>query len=212
MILIVINDQTTYLNYAPAADRNKQAIWQVLSNYLDDGQRILEIASGSGQHALYFTSQQSNLYWQCTELSDNRDALQINLNQLSQQTMPQVLTLNVQDKLNVERITALADFDLAYTANSLHIMSWEACLAFVDLMGKVLRQGGRCCIYGPFIFQDRETTASNLEFDGWLREQNPQSGLRSYEALVKAFHQVGLDIEADHEMPANNRLLVFKKA
>lgn len=212
MILIVINDQTTYLNYAPAADRNKQAIWQVLSNYLDDGQRILEIASGSGQHALYFTSQHSNLYWQCTELSDNRDALQINLNQLSQQTMPQVLTLNVQDKLNVERITALADFDLAYTANSLHIMSWEACLAFVNLMGKVLKQGGRCFIYGPFIFQDRETTVSNLEFDGWLREQNPQSGLRSYEALVKAFHQVGLDIEADHEMPANNRLLVFKKA
>lgn len=211
MIPIAINDQTTYLNYAPAADRNKQAIWQVFSNYLTEGMRVLEVASGSGQHALYFTSRQSNLHWQCTELSENRDALQINLNQLSQISMPQVMTLNVLDQLNVDTISEQPEYDLAFTANSLHIMSWDACLAFVELMGSVLRQGGRCCIYGPFIFNDRETTASNLEFDSWLREQSPQSGLRSFESLAEAFHKVGMGLEADHEMPANNRLLVLKK-
>ena len=212
MTPIAINNQTTYLNYAPAADRNKDAIWQVLKQYMPDHQRVLEVASGSGQHALYFTELNRSLHWQCTEMPSNRNALQINLNQLSAVEFPKALTLDLLEPLMKNEVIDSAPYDVMFSANSLHIMSWEGCLSFVDLASKALNSGGLCCIYGPFIFTDRETVESNRAFDAALRARDPRSGLRHYDDLKNAFESLDFTTCEDFEMPANNRLLVFKKS
>jgi cyclopropane fatty-acyl-phospholipid synthase-like methyltransferase len=200
------------LNYAPAADRNKEAIWAALSGYLPSSQRVLEVASGSGQHALYFMQQNPKMTWQCTELSESRDALQINLNTLSNVEFPKVQSLDVTNATHVTLVSELAPFDCVYSANSLHIMSWSACLAFIQLTSKVLTTDGVCAVYGPFFYADQPVVDSNLAFDAWLKERNPESGVRMFDEVVSAFKEQGLAFVFDHEMPVNNRLLVFRKA
>nr|WP_284381831.1 DUF938 domain-containing protein [Litoribrevibacter albus] len=199
------------MNYAPAADRNKGPIWQVLKTYLPSNQKVLEIASGSGQHALYFTQQNPELIWQCTEMSSERNALQINLNELGAVTFPPIKTLDVLDGRDVAEIQTLSPFDCVYTSNSLHIMSWQGCQAFMKLVSEVLGKGGVCAIYGPFFYNDQPPVVSNLEFDAWLKNRNPESGVRQFSDVAEAFGEVGMTCRSDHAMPANNRLLVFQK-
>lgn len=179
--------------------------------YLPSNQSVLEVASGSGQHALYFTQQNPQLRWQCTELSDARDALQINLNELSVSKFPPVKTLDVLNDYFVSEIKALASFDCLYTSNSLHIMSWDGCLAFMSLASQVLPGGGVCAIYGPFLYDD-QPVQSNIDFSAWLKERNPESGVRDIKEVEKGFREEGFEFLADHVMPANNRLLIFKKS
>lgn len=178
--------------------------------YLPSDQRVLEVASGSGQHALYFTQQNPKLHWQCTELSDSRDALQINLNELAVVDFPPVKTLDVLNKFYVSQIDALAPFDCLYTSNSLHIMSWDGCMAFMSLAANVLSAGGVCAIYGPFLY-DEQPVQSNIDFSAWLQERDPESGVRNINAVHQGFRVEGFEFLADHAMPANNRLLIFKK-
>jgi cyclopropane fatty-acyl-phospholipid synthase-like methyltransferase len=178
---------------------------------LSGAQRVLEIASGSGQHALYFCEQNPSLIWQCSELSESTSGLQMNLNALGKEQFARPITLDVQNPKLVEHALSKAPYDAIYTANSLHIMSWEACLDFFTLVSKALDLGGQFIVYGPFLFSDRETVASNLEFDTWLKERNPLSGIRSFEQICDFLKTLGIEFEVDYEMPANNRLLVFKK-
>jgi hypothetical protein len=91
-------------------------------------------------------------------------------------------------------------------------MSWSACLAFIQLTSKVLTTDGVCAVYGPFFYADQPVVDSNLAFDAWLKERNPESGVRMFDEVVSAFKEQGLAFVFDHEMPVNNRLLVFRKA
>ena len=206
-----MDDQTTYLNYAPAADRNKAPIWSVLNNYLKDNDHVLEVGSGSGQHALYFCSQNPTLKWQCADQQDYEVPLKMNLEALNPGGFTSPIVLDVQNKRHVERIKNLKDLDVVYTANTLHIMNWDACLSFFSMVGSVLRVGGRYCIYGPFLYEDRTTTESNLQFNEWLRQRNAGSAIRSFEDVVRVLNGLGFELLSDIDMPANNQLLVFQK-
>jgi hypothetical protein len=101
--------------------------------------------------------------------------------------------------------------DAMFTANTLHIMSWEEVVAMFRGIGTTLAPGGLLCIYGPFIYQDRPTAPSNNAFDRMLQERDPLSGLRHIEAVIAVAAEVGLTLAGDYDQPANNRILVFRK-
>jgi hypothetical protein len=98
-----------------------------------------------------------------------------------------------------------------FTANTLHIMSWTEVIALYRGVGAVLAPGGVFCVYGPFRYDGRYTSDSNQEFDRMLQERDPQSGLRDIQAITALAEQYGLILDADHDLPANNRLVVFTK-
>ena len=101
--------------------------------------------------------------------------------------------------------------DAMFTANTLHIMSWTEVIALYRGVGAVLAPGGVFCVYGPFRYDGRYTSDSNQEFDRMLQERDPQSGLRDIQAITALAEQYGLILDADHDLPANNRLVVFTK-
>src|SRR5216683_1826584 len=101
--------------------------------------------------------------------------------------------------------------DAVFTANTLHIMSWAEVTALFGGVGNVLAPGGVLCIYGPFRYAGRYTSDSNEEFDRMLQDRDPQSGLRDIQAITPLAGQYGLRLDADHDLPANNRLLIFTK-
>jgi hypothetical protein len=105
----------------------------------------------------------------------------------------------------------LRSVDALFTANTLHIMSWPEVLALFQGVGSVLAPGGVLCIYGPFRYDGRYTSDSNREFDQMLQERDPLSGLRDIRAITSLAGQYGLRLDADHDLPANNRLLVYLK-
>lgn len=102
-------------------------------------------------------------------------------------------------------------YDGIFSANSIHIMSWEAVQCMFGGIGKLLRRDAHCCLYGPFNYGGTYTSNSNRQFDNWLKERDAASGIRDYEAIAELADANGLQLETDNEMPVNNRLLVWKK-
>jgi cyclopropane fatty-acyl-phospholipid synthase-like methyltransferase len=102
-------------------------------------------------------------------------------------------------------------FDLVYTANTFHIMSWKDCKSCMKLMGNRLREGARAVIYGPFKYNGEFTSESNAAFDLSLKECDPTSGIRAFEDVNKAMEKNGFELVEAHEMPANNRVLVYRR-
>ena len=102
-------------------------------------------------------------------------------------------------------------FDYIFTANTFHIMSWKLVKTLIKLFGKRLREGSLVIIYGPFNYEGKFTSESNEQFDQWLKDRNPTSGIRSFEDVLSNMKNSGFKLLTDHEMPANNRLLVFER-
>jgi cyclopropane fatty-acyl-phospholipid synthase-like methyltransferase len=193
--------------YSEACDENKAAILNVIRDEFSGCQRILEIGSGTGQHAVYFSAQLPHLRWhtsdrQCNHASINAWRMESGLENL---VVP--LSLDVtHDQWPDTR------YDGIFSANTTHIMAWPAVEDMFSGIGKVLAGGGVFCLYGPFNYQGRFTSASNERFEHWLKDRDPLSGLRNFEDLDELARLNGLTLKADHEMPVNNRLLIWKKA
>jgi SAM-dependent methyltransferase len=192
--------------FSPAADRNKDAILPVLQDLLDARAQVLEIGSGSGQHALHFCAAMPGLSWQPTELEYSIEPLQSGIARAIGNIRP-AITLDVCDPDWQAGI-----FDVIFTANTLHIMSWQAVCACYSGAGRYLRPGGLVLIYGPFQYHGQHTTDSNRAFDLELRRTAPQMGIRDVAELSVLARNAGLLQVADIEMPVNNRVLVYKKA
>jgi SAM-dependent methyltransferase len=111
----------------------------------------------------------------------------------------------------VQTVWPVRTVDAVFTANTLHIMSWEEVQALYNGVGAVLAPGGVFCIYGPFRYDGRYTSESNREFDRMLKERDPNSGLRDLQAITALALEYGMRLDADHDLPANNRLVVFTK-
>jgi len=193
------------LNFSPASERNKDPIAERLLPLLQEYgiTRVLEVGSGSGQHALYFTELFPSLQWQCSELLENVWALQENLKHTP---------LQPPLELDVMGLWPLcASVQMLYSANTLHIMSWPAVEALFANAGKVVEQGGLLCVYGPFRYQGAFTTDSNAAFDQMLRRRDPASGIRDFESVERQAVAAGFGLLADYAMPANNQLLVWQK-
>jgi len=193
------------LAHADACERNKEPILAVLREVFAGCRRVLEIGSGTGQHAVHFTLQMPALVWQPTELPAAMPGLRrrvlyegpVNLR------APHELDVTGEDWPEMR-------YDGLFSANTLHIMAWPAVVALFARLPQVLRPPGIVAIYGPFRFDGDYTSASNAAFDRMLHERDPASGLRDFEAVDALACAAGFTFAANHPMPANNHTLVWR--
>ncbi|MCP9890588.1 DUF938 domain-containing protein [Cyanobium sp. Aljojuca 7D2] len=192
--------------FSPACERNQGPILAVLQDWLPPGAQVLEIGSGSGQHAAFFCQQIAGLTWQASERQDNLAALQSQLAALSP-GLPPAIALDVTDAGQWPR----QSFDAVFTANTTHIVPATAVPLLLAGAARVLRPGGLLLLYGPFHDGGAHTAASNAAFDQHLRSLDPTMGVRDALALVEQAQGLGLVPLADVAMPANNRILVLQR-
>lgn len=200
------------LPFSNAADNNKDAILEKLLTVFSGTRHVLEIGSGTGQHAVHFAPRLPHLVWQPSDLSPNLGGLTARLTAAAIQNINQPLEIDVASP-NWPFPAAFAPdaIDAIYTANSLHIMSMAHVEAFFERVGETLGNGGVLCVYGPVRYDGAFTTQSNETFDAQLKVRNPASGIRDFEILDRLANAFGLCLTHDHAMPANNQLLVWKR-
>jgi cyclopropane fatty-acyl-phospholipid synthase-like methyltransferase len=194
------------LSFSEACERNKEPILAVLRNELAASTRVLEVGSGTGQHALHFAARLPHLTWQPSELAEQLPSLEERIRGAGTGNLRPPLALDVRDEP-----WRVPSCDAVFSANTLHIMAWEAVREFFRGVGAVLEAPGVLCVYGPFRFRGRHTSDSNAEFDRYLKARDPASGIRDFEALDALAAAHGLGFAADHAMPANNRTLVWRR-
>ena len=193
------------LPYSESCERNKAPILEVLQQLLPSSGKILEIGSGTGQHIVYFAPNFPVLQWQP---SDRDEYLQGLTARVGQEGSP-----NILPSIELDVLEQWPDevFDAAYSANTAHIMGWDAVCATFAGLGTHLAPGSLYCLYGPFNQDGRYTADSNREFDRHLRSQDPQMGLRDIEALELLADRSQMVLQQQFPMPANNQILVFRK-
>jgi len=194
---------------APSCARNRDPILEVLRDHLTQPMDVLEIASGTGQHAVYFAEAMPHLWWQCTDLPENLPGIAL---WLAEARLPNTLPAVSLD-VSAEWPTVLTQkrFDAVFSANSLHIMSWSAVEALFAALPGVMNEGARLVVYGPFNYDGQFTSPSNADFEKWLKARNPESGIRDFEAVDALALAAGLQLIEDRPMPANNRCLVWQR-
>lgn len=188
-----------------ACERNREPILQILRRAFADRRAVLEIGSGTGQHAAYFAPELAHLSWQPSDVAENLPSIRA---WRDEARAPQPLE---PIELDVDRPFPVLDVDAVFTANTLHIVSWPQVERMIAAVGALLPATGTLAIYGAFKYGGKHTAPSNAEFDAWLRGRDPKSGQRDIEAVAALAERHGLVLKEDNAMPANNRLLVFKK-
>jgi SAM-dependent methyltransferase len=196
--------------YSPAADRNKAPIVAALQRLLSPQASVLEVASGTGQHAAHFAATQPSWQWQPSDA----DPHALPAIQAHTRGLPNVAAALHLDLLSPTWPAALAASagtrDALYCANMLHIAPWATCAALMQLAAQQLKpQAGQLLIYGPFIVEGTPTAPSNLAFDANLKAQDSAWGLRTLAAVQREAQAVGLGLSHTLALPANNLLLVF---
>lgn len=190
---------------APSCDRNRDPILAVLRRHFADRRRVLEIGSGTGQHAVHFAAAFPQLTWQTSDVAENLPGIKLWLADAHLPNLPEPLELDVNDPWPTVR------YDAAFTANSLHIMSWPEVEALFVGLDTVLEANAVLAIYGPFNYRGRFTSESNAAFDASLRLRSQAMGIRDFEAVDELARSIGLTLVEDCAMPANNRTLVWHR-
>ncbi|MBL4871081.1 MAG: DUF938 domain-containing protein [Robiginitomaculum sp.] len=191
---------------SPSASRNSQVIGQQLDKILPIGAHVLEIASGTGQHGAFMCALRPDIYWQMSDIDDASRQSQNAYAQEFQMQMPPSLPLNMMDDGWADNIVPV---DVIYCANMIHIAPWQAALGVAKSAETVLKEGGRLCLYGPFL-KTVGSASSNVEFDKSLKTRNPEWGVRNLQAVKHIFADSGLSHCTVIEMPRDNFFLVFK--
>ncbi len=196
--------------FSQACENNKQPILNILTTVFSSTKHVLEIGSGTGQHAVFFGQQLPDLTWQTSDLPINHQGINLWLDEaaLANVQRPIVIDLNKPWPMPNNNLPV----DGLYTANTLHIISWPLVVNFFQGIEQNLAPKASVCIYGPFNYQGKFTSESNANFDLWLKDRDINSGIRDIEAILLLATSAGLTLVDDHAMPANNRLLVFSKA
>lgn len=189
---------------APACERNRQPILEVLREELRGKSRVLEIGSGTGQHAVFFGAALPQLRWQTSELPQHHASILAWLEHAGLENVLPPLTLDVTGF-----DPGALSFDAVFSANTAHIMSIEAVGRMFALAGKVLEEGGLFCLYGPFNFEGRFSSDSNADFDASLKQRDPAMGIRDIEQLDRFAAKAGLSRVRLYAMPANNNVAVW---
>lgn len=195
------------LPYSSAAERNRQPILEQLQVLIPNQGSVLEIGSGTGQHAVFFTQNLTGLLWQPTDRQDNLEGLEARIKvEGSGNILPPI-------KLDVMHDSWPGHtYDAAYSANTAHIMQWEAVEAMFAGVGKHLLSQARFCLYGPFNVDNCFTSQSNAQFDAHLRAEDSKMGIRDIGVIESLANLHHLSLEQRISMPANNFILVFQKA
>ena len=193
--------------YAPATARNRDVILEQLLPRIETPAVLLEIASGTGEHACHFSAAMPDLTWHPTDLDADH------LSSIKSHIEAEALS-NIQppEKLNViEEVWPVENCKYVFNANMIHISPWICTLGLMRGAGRVISPGGRLIMYGPYFQQDRETAPSNLSFDQSLRSRDPEWGIRQLEDVVSVAEQNQFQLEEVIEMPANNLLVIYQK-
>lgn len=193
------------LPFSAASERNKEPILGALRDAFAHVRSVLEIGSGSGQHAVHFARHLPHVAWQPSDRSDALPGLRARTQAEGPKNLRTPIELDVTSRRWLKE-----RFDAVYTANTLHIMSWAEVQAFFAGLESVLAQPGALAVYGPFNIGGTYTSESNAAFDAHLRQRDPASGLRDLEAVDELASRHGLVMEANHAMPANNRLVLWR--
>ena len=196
-----------YKPFSQACERNKAPILQHLKSIFCEQGHVLEIGSGTGQHAVYFAKQLPHLVWQTSDVEQHHRGIEAWLDEAGLPNLRLPLTLDVSK----EQHWPQQQFDYVFTANTCHIMSWGEVKNMLVLVGKILRQHGYFCVYGPFKYNGEYTSESNHQFDLSLQHTKATMGIRDFEDVCAFADKQQLKIISDHAMPANNQLLSFQK-
>lgn len=198
--------------YAPATQRNKEPILEVLSQNLGSPASILEIASGTGEHAIFFAASNRGWHWLPSDINPQaRESIIAWKN-----SAPDATNLALPLAIDVTKsnwIEAVGDrkFDGLININMIHISPWEACLGLFDGAKEILSPGGILYLYGPFKRENQHTSTSNEQFDRSLRDRNPSWGVRDLETVVETAAQANFQLKEVIKMPANNLSVIFIK-
>lgn len=192
--------------FAEACEQNKQPILEVLQQELTATNTVLEIGSGTGQHAVFFAEHLPHLQWHCSDVHENLEGIRLWLREFPRSNLHGPYELDV-----MQASWPSQSFDGIFSANTTHIMHWDMVVRMFAGMGHQLVSGGKVCLYGPFNYAGRYSSESNARFDQWLKQRDPSSGIRDVVALQQLASQADMELIRDHPMPVNNRLLVWQK-
>lgn len=191
--------------FAAACERNREPILDVLRMHLADRRHVLEIGSGTGQHAVHFAAAMPHLVWQTSERGGHLDGIHAWLDDAALPNTPAPIVLDVADAAWPD-----ARYDAVFTANTLHIMAWHEVEQVFARMRLVTTHDAVLAIYGPFNRDGRFTSASNAAFDASLKQRAQHMGIRDLAAVDRLAADAGFARIADHALPANNRLVVWR--
>lgn len=193
-------------NFSASCERNKEAILNELKLHFSNVSQVLELGSLSGQHAIHFSEELTHLQWQPSDLIENIIALNQNISEYN------ITNCRSPLAIDVAQYSQWPDekYDAIYTANTLHIMSWQHVEALFEHLPKVCNKNALLCIYGPFKYQGHFTSTSNAEFQQWLQNRDVNSGIRDFEKVNELARAQGFLLQSDKTMPANNQLIVWK--
>ena len=193
--------------YSQSCVQNQVPILNIIKPLLTNVTTVLEVGSGTGQHAVYFAQHLPNLIWQSSDQDQYLNSINSWIDDAKLDNTPMAIPLDVTNTGTWPSI----EVDAIFSANTTHIMSWEMVVDFFQGVGKMLNPGGMFILYGPFNYNGEYTSQSNANFDLWLKDRDPNSAIRDFEALNKLATEAELILVNDYEMPANNRILYWKK-
>jgi hypothetical protein len=192
-------------SFSQACENNKGPILGILRTAYADVKRVLEVGSGTGQHAAFFARNMPWLCWQTSDLPQHHAGIHSWLEQGPNNALAPLTLDVISGPWPADRVDGM------FTANTLHIFSWDAVQAFFWGAGEQILENGILCVYGPFNYDGHYTSESNANFDLWLRQRDPDSGVRDFEAVDQLAAAAGLKLMSDNPMPANNRLLCWRR-
>ena len=192
--------------FAPACERNKGPILEVLHHVFADAADVLEIGSGTGQHAVWFAAGLPHLVWRTSELSYCHAGINVWIDDAGLDNVERPLDLDV-----AARPWPLSSAGGVFSANTAHYMRWPEVEAMFGGVADLLSPGGRFALYGPFARDGRHTSASNASFDRLLRAHDPGYGVRDVRDLERIAAGGAMVLEEDVAMPSNNRILVWRE-
>lgn len=197
----------THLPHSAACERNRAPILECIAPQLSSATRVVEIGSGTGQHAAWFAPRLPQLTWVTTDLAANHAGIRAWMEASGARNLEGPLSLDTLEQPWPE----LGAIDAAFSANTAHIMPEPAVAAMFAGLGERLPSGAPFCLYGPFMEQGRHTSESNARFDAGLRARDAGMGVRDLGWLVQIAALAEFGLECVAPMPANNRVLVWRR-
>ena len=191
-------------SFSQSCENNKGPILDVLLPLLRRQRACLGLGSGTGQHAAFFAARLPHLVWQTSDVTGNHASIDAWIDGVDNARPPMVLDVDGDD-------WPARRYDAAFSANTAHIMHWPTVVNMFHGVSGILEPGAVFALYGPFNYQGEYTSPSNQHFDRTLRASDPGMGIRDYEAVVELASSAGMTLLADHDMPANNRTLLWQR-
>ena len=195
--------------FAPACERNSQVILDVLQQILPRTRSVLEIGSGTGQHAVYFADGLPHLQWQPTN-KGSLDSINAWRQEARLENLLPPISLDLLAPIE-QQLIGLQTIDAIVCINAVHIMPWQGTEKLFEFAGERLPVGGVLYVYGPYKYAGKRLEPSNENFERWLKKRDPRSGIRDFNEVNRLANRSGFELQDDIGMPANNRSIYWQK-